>query len=196
MRPSECRKFLIVGLGNPGEKYKYTRHNIGFLCIDQLCSIFKTQLVPASHGMVAEISHRGKKVTLLAPDTFMNLSGKAVQHWLQKNKVSIDGVLIITDDIHLTYQTIRLKRKGSDGGHNGLKNVAQHLNSSSYPRLRIGVGDDFMHGKQVEYVLNTWTEQEVKSLPLVLDHACKSVIAFIEEGLSSAMNKFNGAIKP
>ena len=185
------KKFLIVGLGNPGPEYKYTRHNIGFLIADKLAAELKAPFKTERYADVAKGNYRGKKIIIIKPNTFMNLSGKAVRYWLEKEKIDKDNMLVLTDDINLDFGTIRLRPKGSDGGHNGLKSIQELLGSNQYPRLRFGIGKDYPKGKQSEYVLGKWSEDQMEILPERVQEAEKAVMNFIQEGLNRTMNKFN-----
>mgnify|MGYP001334437999 CR=1 FL=1 len=153
-------KYLIIGLGNPGAEYENTRHNIGFKVLDALVSASNTSFTTDRYADVAEIKFKGRNLVLIKPNTFMNLSGKAVNYWLQNTKIDAANMLVITDDISLPFGVLRMRKKGSDGGHNGLKNIQAVLGNSNYPRLRFGVGDDFSRGKQVEYVLDDFLDAE------------------------------------
>ncbi len=185
-------KYLIVGLGNIGAEYENTRHNIGFKALDALASAFKASFVTSRLGDVAEIKHKGRTLVLLKPSTFMNLSGKAVNYWMQEEKVPLDRVLIITDDIALDFGVLRLKPKGSDGGHNGLKSIAAVLGTQNYCRLRFGVGNDFGRGQQVQYVLGEWTKDQELDLPERLEQAGKFILAFTTTALQRVMSDYNG----
>lgn len=186
------KKYLIVGLGNIGEQYKNTRHNIGFKILDFLADkenvIFESQ----KQGDLTTFKFKGRQFILLKPSTYMNLSGKSVLYWLTKEKVPIENVLIIADDINLPFGTLRLKTKGSDGGHNGLKDIQDKLQTTSYNRLRFGISDEFSKGKQVDYVLGNWTEEENQKLPERLETSTKLIKSFGTAGVSLTMNTFNG----
>ncbi len=186
------KKFLIVGLGNPGVKYSETRHNIGFKILDQIATDKSVSFETLKLGDVATTTHKGKKVILLKPNTFMNLSGKAIKYYLKQENISIDELLVITDDLNLEFGTIRMKGKGSDGGHNGLKDTQVQLNTPNYPRLRFGISDAFSQGNQVDYVLGEWNSEELKSLQERMDTAAAAALAFIHGGLANAMNEYNG----
>jgi len=186
------KKFLIVGLGNIGPKYEETRHNIGFKVLDQLAKEEGITFETVKLGDRAEFKFKGRTFVLLKPSTFMNLSGKAVNYWLQKEKVAQDNLLVVTDDLNLSFGTIRIKAKGSDGGHNGLKNIQQQLNTSKYNRFRFGISDEFSKGNQVDYVLGEWSEEENKALPERLKTAAEAIRSFGTAGLSNTMNAFNG----
>ncbi|MFC5047470.1 aminoacyl-tRNA hydrolase [Aquimarina hainanensis] len=186
------KKFLIVGLGNIGPKYKNTRHNIGFKILDALAKEENISFETEKLGDISKFKHKGRTITLLKPNTYMNLSGKAVKYWLTKEKISIENLLIITDDINLSFGTIRVKGKGSSGGHNGLKDIEAQLNTSAYPRFRFGVGADFHKGRQVDYVLGEWNSEEEAAMPERLDKGTQLIKSFISGGLANTMNTFNG----
>ena len=186
------KKYLIVGLGNIGDKYQNTRHNIGFKILDFLANkenlIFETQKL----GDVTIYKFKGRQFILLKPSTYMNLSGKSVLYWLTKEKIPLENLLIITDDINLPFGFIRLKTKGSDGGHNGLKDVQDKLQTISYNRFRFGISDEFSKGRQVDYVLGEWTDDENKLLPERLEKSVELIKSFGTAGVSITMNAFNG----
>ena len=188
------KKFLIVGLGNPGAEYKYTRHNIGFLLADRLAEKLKADFKTERYGEVAKANYRGKRFIILKPSTYMNLSGKAVRYWLEKEKIDKNNLMVITDDVNLDFGTIRIRPKGSDGGHNGLKSIQELTGGNHYPRLRFGIGKDYPKGGQVDYVLGKWTEEQIKALPGLLDKMSEAILNFAQEGLQRTMNKFN--LKP
>ena len=185
-------KYLIVGLGNIGYEYEGTRHNIGFTVLDAFAKASNTVFSDKRYGYVAEVSMRGHRIILLKPSTYMNLSGNAVRYWMQAEKVPLENVLIIADDIALPLGTLRLKGQGSDGGHNGLKHIAQTLGTTSYARLRFGVGNDFGKGRQVQYVLGTFDATEEQ--PMV-DQQVPTAIDIIKNfcfiGLARTMNTCN-----
>lgn len=186
------KKFLIVGLGNIGSEYVNTRHNIGFKIVDYVASKHDVSFETAKLGAVTEFSIKGRKLILLKPNTYMNLSGKAVQYWMQKENIAKENVLVITDDLNLAFGTIRIKSKGSDGGHNGLKNIQLILNSTEYPRFRFGISDAFKKGQQVDYVLGEWDETEQEKLPERFKLAKEIVESFALAGLNETMNCYNG----
>ncbi len=186
------KKFLIVGLGNIGAEYVNTRHNIGFKVLDFLARQETIDFQTVKLGALAEYKIKGRTLLLLKPNTYMNLSGKAVQYWMEKEKIEKDNLLIITDDLNLSYGAIRIKPKGSDGGHNGLKSIQQTLNTSDYPRFRFGISDEFKKGKQVDYVLGEWDEQEKAKLPERLEMAIEAIKSFALSGLEITMTSFNG----
>lgn len=186
------KKFLIVGLGNIGADYVNTRHNIGFKVLDHLAKKESLSFQTVKLGDVAEYKIKGRTLILLKPNTYMNLSGKAVHYWMEKEKIAKENILVITDDLNLAFGTIRIKSKGSDGGHNGLKNIQLLLNSTEYPRFRFGISDDFKKGRQVDYVLGEWDEDEKAKLPERLDKAVEIINSFALAGLNNTMNEFNG----
>lgn len=186
------KKFLIVGLGNIGAEYEETRHNIGFKVLDFLAEEETFSFESAKLGAVGSFKHKGKSVLCLKPSTYMNLSGKAVKYWMEKENIPLDNILIITDDINLPFGTLRVKTKGSDGGHNGLKDVQNVLQTSQYNRFRFGVGSDFGKGRQVDYVLGQWNDEENKALPARLKIATELVRSFVFAGVKNTMNLFNG----
>lgn len=188
----DMKKFLIVGLGNIGAEYVNTRHNIGFKVVDFLARKESLDFQTVKLGSLAEYKLKGRTLLLLKPNTYMNLSGKAVQYWMEKEKIEKDNVLVITDDLNLSFGTIRIKPKGSDGGHNGLKSIQQTLNSSDYPRFRFGISDEFKKGKQVDYVLGEWDEIEKEKLPERLEIATEAVKSFALAGLENTMTTYNG----
>lgn len=191
-REDPMKKYLIVGLGNIGPKYHNTRHNIGFKLVDAYAEEQAVSWSTEKLGDVAYTKVRGRTVVLLKPNTYMNLSGKAVKYWMQKEKISIENILIITDDLNLDFGTIRVKTKGSDGGHNGLKDIQNQLMTSSYPRFRFGIGDRFSKGKQIDYVLGEWDKNEDLDMPERIDISCKVIESFIASGVSNTMNAYNG----
>lgn len=186
------KKFLIVGLGNIGSEYVNTRHNIGFKVLDYIVNQENSSFNSVKLGDLAEIKIKGKTVFLLKPNTYMNLSGKAVKYWMDKKNIAKENILVITDDLNLPFGTIRIKSKGSDGGHNGLKNIQLLLNSTEYPRFRFGISDDFKKGKQVDYVLGEWDEEEKEKLKERLELISEAVKSFVLSGLNNTMNTFNG----
>ncbi|WP_089318901.1 aminoacyl-tRNA hydrolase [Pontibacter ummariensis] len=185
-------KYLIVGLGNIGPEYAKTRHNIGFMVLDYLAQKLGSASFEVSrHAFVTEIKAKGRTFVLVKPTTYMNLSGKAVGHYLNSLKLPPEQMLVITDDIALPFGKIRIRAKGSPGGHNGLKHIEQTLGNNNYPRLRFGVGDDFSKGKQVDYVLSTFSEEEEPELQTLIEKSADAVIAFGTIGLERTMNQYN-----
>jgi peptidyl-tRNA hydrolase, PTH1 family len=186
------KKFLIVGLGNIGAEYVNTRHNIGFKVLDYVAREESLSFETAKLGSIAEYNIKGRKLILLKPNTYMNLSGKAVQYWMEKENIAKENILVITDDLNLPFGTIRIKAKGSDGGHNGLKNIQLLLNSTEYPRFRFGISDEFKKGQQVDYVLGEWHEAEKVKLMERFVIAKEIIESFALAGLANTMNSFNG----
>ena len=186
------KKFLIVGLGNIGEKYSNTRHNIGFKILEELAS--KEEIIFESEklGSIAKFRFKGRTFILLKPSTYMNLSGKSVKYWLIKEKIPLENLLVICDDLNLPFGTIRIKAKGSDGGHNGLKDINAILQTQQYVRFRFGVGSEFSKGRQSDFVLGEWDLEENKLLPERLEQARKLIKSFGTAGLNNTMNTFNG----
>jgi PTH1 family peptidyl-tRNA hydrolase len=184
-------KYLIVGLGNIGDEYSNTRHNIGFIAADALAQSLKCPFEPGRYASAAHCTLRGRQITLIKPTTYMNLSGKAVRYWIQKEKVLPENILVIVDDLALPLGTLRLRKKGSDGGHNGLISIIESLETIEFPRLRIGIGNDFAKGYQVDYVLSRWTQEEEKVLIPRIEVAVDMVKCFILEGVERAMTVFN-----
>lgn len=186
-------KYLIAGLGNPGPEYENTRHNIGFLVLDELVSVLKGSWKDERHGWVAEVKYKGRQLTLLKPSTFMNRSGKAVSYWGLKMKLKTpDQVLVVVDDIHLDFGTFRLRKKGSAGGHNGLKDIEEKMGRQDYPRVRVGIGSDFYSGQQINYVLGEWSDEELEKLPDVVSHAAEMVLSYVTIGADRTMSQYNG----
>lgn len=186
------KKFLIVGLGNPGLDYKNTRHNIGFEILDSLAEREEISFTTEKLGEIAQFRFKGRSFILLKPNTFMNLSGKAVNYWLQKEKVALENLLVVTDDLNLQFGTIRLKAKGSDGGHNGLKDIQAQLGTTKYSRFRFGIGANYSKGKQINYVLGKWDNEEAEQLPERLEKSCELIKSFGTAGIANTMNTFNG----
>ncbi|MFK5889645.1 MAG: aminoacyl-tRNA hydrolase [Flavobacteriaceae bacterium] len=185
------KKFLIVGLGNIGQEYINTRHNIGFKIIDTLAAEKSKAFETLKLGDLTRFNFKGRTFVLLKPSTYMNLSGKSVNYWMQKEKIQSSNLLIVCDDINLELGAIRLKAKGSDGGHNGLKDIQNILQTSQYPRLRFGVGADFSKGKQVDYVLGNWQEEELSLLNESIKKSSQAILSFGTDGLNNTMNNFN-----
>lgn len=190
-------KFLIAGLGNIGEEYTRTRHNIGFLVAERLAAdlnkdetggkLFSTDRLVTIH----HTRFKGKGVVVIKPTTFMNLSGKAVQYWLQAEKIPVNHLLVVTDDLALPFGTLRMKKSGGAGGHNGLTDIIETLQTENFPRLRFGIGSEFQRGKQVDYVLGEWSEDEQKILNERIDQAVLMIKSFIGIGIDRTMSDFN-----
>lgn len=183
-------KYLIVGLGNIGAEYHYTRHNIGFEVMDALAKVFDVPFKTEKLGDVAEFKFKGRLFVLLKPSTYMNLSGKAVNYWLQKKKIDQDKLLVIVDDLNIPFGKLRLRGKGSDGGHNGIKDINETI-GSKYARLRFGIGNEFGQGKQVNFVLGKWSEEENKTLPALIETATEAIKSFATAGLANTMSEYN-----
>lgn len=185
-------KYLIVGLGNKGPEYENTRHNVGFKVADKIAETLETSFNTTNFGWMADGKYKGKRVLILKPDTYMNLSGNAVRYWMQKENIPLENVLIVTDDLALPFGTLRLKGKGSDAGHNGLKNINEVLQTQNYARLRFGISAEFSEGKQVDYVLGTWNAEETEKLPERIEKFSKASLSFIFAGIANTMSSFNG----
>ncbi len=184
-------KYLIVGLGNIGAEYELTRHNIGFLLLDRMADEAGVDFKQDRLAFRAEMKVKGRTLVLIKPTTYMNLSGKAVNYWLQQEKLKPENLLVLTDDIALPFGKIRLKPRGSAGGHNGLKNIEENVGSNAYPRLRFGVGDDYPKGGQVKYVLSPFTPKEFEELVIYMDRSIEAIHSFATIGLERTMNSFN-----
>ncbi|EDP97273.1 aminoacyl-tRNA hydrolase [Kordia algicida OT-1] len=186
------KKFLIVGLGNIGSEYENTRHNIGFKIVDFFAKKEELTFKTDKLGDLCTYKFKGRTFIFLKPSTYMNLSGKAVRYWMTKEKIPVENILIITDDLNLEFGTIRVKTKGSDGGHNGLKSIQALLNTTKYPRFRFGISADFGKGRQVNYVLGEWNAEEEAKLPERLEKSVELIKSFGTAGVSNTMNNFNG----
>ncbi len=184
-------KFLIVGLGNPGSEYAGTRHNIGFAVLDHLADAAGVRFAPDRYGDRADLRHKGRSFILIKPCTFMNLSGKAVRYWLEQESVPVERLLVITDDLALPFGDLRIRAKGGAGGHNGLSSIIETMATEEFARLRFGIGNDFAKGRQSEFVLSPWSEEERQTLNDRIELAAKAVLQFGLLGVSSAMNNFN-----
>lgn len=184
-------KYLIVGLGNIGSEYEGTRHNIGFDVVDSLARELGVRFEVKRYGSVARVRVKSAELILLKPSTYMNLSGEAVRYWMGEERITVDRVLIIVDDLALPLGTLRLKPKGSDAGHNGLKNIATILKTEAYARLRFGIGNDYPRGGQIDFVLGRFTSDEVVKLPELLAKAGEMVKSFALQGIARTMNQFN-----
>ena len=185
------KKFLIVGIGNIGNEYDGTRHNIGFQFLNCISKEFKENFSTVKHGQTCKFNLKGKSITLLKPSTYVNLSGKAVRYWLNKEKIDLENILVISDDLNLEFGRIRLKPKGSDGGHNGLKDITNSLNTSNYSRLRFGIGGNFPKGKQSEYVLSKWNKEEISKFIELESLFVEIVNSYVSQGIDKTMNKYN-----
>lgn len=189
------KKFLIVGLGNPGSKYTETRHNIGFKVVEEIAKLQGGSFETEKLGEVAQVRFKGRTYVLLKPNTFMNLSGKAVNYWMQKEKITIENMLVVTDDLNIDFGTLRMKAKGSAGGHNGLKDIIATLGRQDFPRLRFGVAANYSKGKQIDYVLGGWGAEENRYLPELLDKSAKACLSFGTAGIANTMNTYNGPLQ-
>lgn len=184
-------KYLIVGLGNMGADYDDTRHNIGFDVVDYMAKEADVKFKNDTLGDLAQMKHKGRFIYLLKPSTYMNLSGKSVRHWMTKLKIQPDNLMIVVDDLHLDFGQLRMRKKGAAGGHNGLKDIEEKLGSSKYPRLKVGIGNEFSKGRQVDYVLGKWTQDERDGLPKILEKSAKACLSFTSIGIAHTMNQFN-----
>lgn len=189
-------KYLIAGLGNIGSEYEDTRHNVGFKVLELLAAQKGVSFKVDNLASVAEIKHKGRTLILIKPSTYMNRSGKAVKYWMDKYKIPKENVLVVVDDIHLDFGTLRLREKGSDAGHNGLKDIDASLGGNNYSRLRVGIGRNFRQGQQVEYVLGNWSAEERKNLTTVLGKAAEAVLSFSTIGNKFTMEKYNKSFLP
>lgn len=184
-------KFLIAGLGNPGPQYELTRHNIGFLVLDQLAEKLGASFKTDRLAEVAEAKYKGKSLVLIKPNTYMNLSGKAVNYWLQSENISRENFLAVVDDLALPHATLRLRAKGSAGGHNGLSSIQEHLQSDQYKRLRFGIGNDYSKGKQAEYVLSNFSQEQLDQILSPLEKSCEIILSFCTAGLEKTKTQYN-----
>lgn len=183
--------FLVVGLGNIGIEYVDTRHNIGFKVLDAFAKSSNTSFTSGRYGSTTTISHRGHKLILLKPSTFMNLSGKAVSYWLKQENIKQENLLIVLDDLALPFGSLRMRKQGNHGGHNGLRNIDEMVGNNAYARLRVGIGDNFSRGHQIDYVLGKWSAEEQKELPFITDNAINAIKMFVTMGPDRAMNIVN-----
>jgi peptidyl-tRNA hydrolase, PTH1 family len=184
-------KYLIVGLGNIGDEYANTRHNIGFDIADALAEKYKESFRTDRYADVAEISFRGRHLIVIKPNTYMNLSGKAVRHWMQQLKLNPENIFVLVDDLAIPFQKIRIRGNGSDAGHNGLKSIQELLLTQNYPRLRFGIGNNFPKGRQVDFVLGKWGNEELIELPSLIQKSVQAIETFALRGLAASMNEFN-----
>lgn len=184
-------KYLIAGLGNMHPDYEGTRHNIGFDVVDMIAHEKEAEFSNDTLGDLARVRHRGRQIYLLKPSTYMNLSGKSVRYWMQRLKIPLDHVLIVVDDLSLDFGKIRMRAKGADGGHNGLKDIEQKLGTNKYPRMRVGIGDNFSRGQQVDYVLGKWSQEELDGLGDILHRSTDAALSFCSIGLARTMNEYN-----
>ena len=185
-------KYLIVGLGNIGDEYRNTRHNIGFKMLDAFAEASNIAFADKRYGFVAHCRVKNAEIVLLKPSTYMNLSGNAVRYWLQQEKIPVENMLVLVDDLNLPFGSIRMRKQGSNGGHNGLGHIQQVLGTQNYARLRFGIGNEFTKGRQVNFVLGQWTDEEEKILPERLKIVCEIIPSFCLQGMDRTMNLFNG----
>ena len=185
-------KYLIVGLGNIGDEYRDTRHNIGFKMLDAFAEASNIAFEDKRYGFVARCRVKNAEIVLLKPSTYMNLSGNAVRYWLQQEKIPVENMLVLVDDLNLPFGSIRMRKQGSNGGHNGLGHIQQVLGTQNYARLRFGIGNEFTKGRQVNFVLGQWTEEEEKTLPDRLKVVCNIIPSFCLQGMDRTMNLYNG----
>ena len=183
--------YLITGLGNIGAEYLGTRHNIGFRVVNQLVESVNGQFTDERYGAIARIRVKSAELIVLKPNTFMNLSGNAVRYWLQKENIPVENLLVVVDDLALPFGHLRLKPQGSDAGHNGLKNIAQLLNTQNYARLRFGIGNDFPRGGQIDYVLGKFPPEQLQQMPEILNRAVEIIKSFSLAGIQITMNQYN-----
>lgn len=187
--------YLVVGLGNIGSEYAGTRHNVGFMVLDAWAKASNIVFRTERYGDVAEVSFKGRNITLLKPSTYMNLSGNAVRYWVAKLKLPLENLIVICDDLNLPFGTLRMRKKGSDGGHNGLKNIQELIGTQEYPRIRIGIGNNFQKGGQVNFVIGEMSDEEKNAMPEICEQVINGVKAFTTIGIDRAMNSFNTAKK-
>lgn len=184
-------KYLIAGLGNVGAEYEFTRHNIGFEVLNEIAKRLEISFDLGRHAFYAEGKYKGRTLHLIKPTTYMNLSGKAVAYWKNELKVDLPNIMVVTDDLALPFGKLRMRGKGSDGGHNGLKNITEVLQTGQYPRLRFGIGDSFSKGRQVDYVLNKWSIEEQKDIEAHIQNAADAILSYTAIGIERTMNTFN-----
>ncbi len=184
-------KYLIVGLGNIGPEYELTRHNVGFLTLDRMADKFKTEWKSDRLAFSSHFKHKGRQIHLIKPTTYMNLSGKAVNYWMKELNIPKENILVVVDDVALPFGKLRMRAKGSAAGHNGLKNIEDLTGGQDYPRLRFGIGDDFPKGRQVEYVLGRWSQNEIDELPIFMDKAVDMCLSFCTIGINMTMTQLN-----
>ncbi len=184
-------KYLIAGLGNIGAEYELTRHNAGFLVLDRLADVHKIEFETDRLADKAELKFKGRSIHLIKPNTFMNLSGKAISYWLKELKIPKENLLVVVDELALPFGSLRIRGKGSAAGHNGLKNIEELLGGQDYPRLRFGIGDNFSKGQQVDYVLSNFTRKELDELPFIMDKSIEAILSFCTIGIERTMNTYN-----
>lgn len=187
--------YLVAGLGNIGAEYASTRHNMGFMVLDAWCQASNTVFSTKRYGDIAEVSFKGRRFTLLKPSTYMNLSGNAVRYWMEKTKIPIENLIVVCDDLNLPFGTTRMRKNGSAGGHNGLRNIEECLGTDQYARVRIGIGNDFRRGGQVDFVIGQMSEDELKAMPAICDKVIQGLKDYSTIGPDRAMNILNAKAK-
>ena len=188
--------YLVAGLGNIGREYAQTRHNMGFMVLDAWSEASNAVFSTQRYGEIAEVSFKGRRLTLLKPSTYMNLSGNAVRYWMEKKNVPLENLIVICDDLNLPFGTLRMRKKGSDGGHNGLKNIQDCLGSQDWCRIRMGIGNDFHAGEQIDFVLGDLSQDQMEQIPALCSKVIEGVKAFVTVGPDRAMNSFNAKPAP
>ena len=189
------KDYLVAGLGNIGAEYADTRHNVGFMVLDAWAASADATFQTARYGDIAKLSFKGRRITLLKPSTYMNLSGNAVRYWMNELGIPMENLIVICDDLNLPFGTLRMRKKGSDGGHNGLKNIQELLETTEYPRIRIGIGNNFKKGGQVDFVIGPMSQEEREAMPEICNNVIEGIKAFTTIGPDRAMNSFNTQVK-
>lgn len=189
------KDYLVAGLGNIGAEYADTRHNVGFMVLDAWAASADATFQTARYGDIAKVSFKGRRITLLKPSTYMNLSGNAVRYWMNELGIPMENLIVICDDLNLPFGTLRMRKKGSDGGHNGLKNIQELLETTEYPRIRIGIGNNFKKGGQVDFVIGPMSQKEREAMPEICNKVIEGIKAFTTIGPDRAMNSFNTQVK-
>lgn len=189
------KDYLVAGLGNIGAEYADTRHNVGFMVLDAWAASADAAFQTARYGDIAKVSFKGRRITLLKPSTYMNLSGNAVRYWMNELGIPMENLIVICDDLNLPFGTLRMRKKGSDGGHNGLKNIQELLETTEYPRIRIGIGNNFKKGGQVDFVIGPMSLEEKEAMPEICNKVIEGIKAFTTIGPDRAMNSFNTQVK-
>lgn len=189
------KDYLVAGLGNIGAEYADTRHNVGFMVLDAWAASADATFQTARYGDIAKVSFKGRRITLLKPSTYMNLSGNAVRYWMNELGIPMENLIVICDDLNLPFGTLRMRKKGSDGGHNGLKNIQELLETTDYPRIRIGIGNNFKKGGQVDFVIGPMSQEEKEAMPEICKKVIEGIKAFTTIGPDRAMNSFNTQVK-
>ena len=189
------KDYLVAGLGNIGAEYADTRHNVGFMVLDAWAASADATFQTARYGDLAKVSFKGRRITLLKPSTYMNLSGNAVRYWMNELGIPMENLIVICDDLNLPFGTLRMRKKGSDGGHNGLKNIQELLETTEYPRIRIGIGNNFKKGGQVDFVIGPMSQEEREAMPEICNQVIEGIKAFTTIGPDRAMNSFNTQVK-